>query len=129
VRLLLDTQVALWWLTANPRLSKSSRELMVSSPCSVSVASVWEVDLKHRLGKLPIAPVRFRDEMRSAGATVLSITDEHVLTRVKGAESHRDPFDRLLLSVAEAENLVLLTADTALIALGREESRLPIQHA
>jgi PIN domain nuclease of toxin-antitoxin system len=129
VRLLLDTQVALWWLTASPRLSKSSRELMASSPCAVSVASVWEVDLKHRLGKLPIAPARFRDEMRSAGATVLSVTDEHVLTRVKAAESHRDPFDRLLLSVAEAENLVLLTADTALIALGGQEPRLPIRRA
>ena len=129
MRLLLDTQVALWWLTASPRLSKSARELMASSPCAVSVASIWEVDLKHRLGKLPIAPSRFRDEMRSAGATVLSVTDEHVLTIVKAAESHRDPFDRLLLSVAEAENLVLLTADSALIALGRQEPHLPIRHA
>jgi PIN domain nuclease of toxin-antitoxin system len=51
---------------------------MVSSPCVVSVASIWEVDLKHRLGKLPIAPRRFRDEMRSAGAIILSVTDEHV---------------------------------------------------
>jgi PIN domain nuclease of toxin-antitoxin system len=92
-------------------------------------ASVWEVDLKHRFGKLPIAPARFRDEMRSAGATVLSITDEHVLTRLKAADSHRDPFDRLLLSVAEAENLVLLTADAALIAMGRQEPRLPIRNA
>lgn len=129
MKLLLDTQVALWWLTASSRLSKSSRELLVSSPCAVSVASVWEVDLKHRLGKLPITPLRFRDEMRSAGATILSVTDEHVLTRVQAAESHRDPFDRLLLSVAEAENRVLLTADTALIALGRQESRLPIRRA
>lgn len=129
MRLLLDTQVALWWLTANPRLSKSTRKLMVSSPCAVSVASVWEVDLKHRLGKLPIAPARFRDEIRSAGAAVLSVTDEQVLTRVKAAEGHRDPFDRLLLSVAEAENLVLLTADSALIELGGQDPRLPIRHA
>lgn len=129
MRLLLDTQVALWWLTASPRLSRSSRELIASSPCAVSVASVWEIDLKHRLGKLPIEPARFRDEMRSAGATVVPITDEHVLTRVKAAESHRDPFDRLLLSVAEAENLVLLTANAALIALGRREPRLPIRNA
>ena len=129
MRLLLDTQVALWWLTASSRLSKSSRELMVSSPCAVSVASVWEVDLKHRLGKLPIRALRCRDEMRSAGATILSVTDEHVLTHAQAAESHRDPFDRLLLSVAEAENLVLLTADTALIALAREGSRLPIRQA
>jgi PIN domain nuclease of toxin-antitoxin system len=70
VRLLLDTQVALWWLTASPRLAKSSRGLMVSSSCAVSVASIWEVDLKHRLGKLPITPLRCRDEMRSAGATI-----------------------------------------------------------
>jgi PIN domain nuclease of toxin-antitoxin system len=102
---------------------------MVSSRCAVSVASIWEVDLKHRLGKLPIAAARFRDEMRSAGAMVLSVTDEHVLTIVRAAESRRDPFDRLLLSVAAAENLVLLTADTALIALGRQEPRLPIRHA
>ena len=129
MRLLLDTQVALWWLTASSRLSKSSRELMVSSPCAVSVASIWEVDLKHRLGKLPITPLRFRDEMRSAGATILSVTDEHVLTRVRAAESHRDPFDRLLLSVAEAENRVLLASDSARIALGRQESHLPIRRA
>jgi PIN domain nuclease of toxin-antitoxin system len=129
MRLLLDTQVALWWLTASPRLSKSSRALLTRSLCAISVASVWEVDLKHRFGKLPIAPARFRDEMRSAGATVLSITDEHVLTRVKAADSHRDPFDRLLLSVAEAENLVILTADAALIAMGRQEPRLPIRNA
>jgi len=56
---------------------------------------------------------------------VLSVTDEHVLTGVKAAESHGDPFDRLLLSVGEAENVVLLTADTARMALGRQEPRLP----
>ena len=129
MRLLLDTQVALWWLTASPRLSKTSRELMAGSACIVSVASIWEVDLKHRLGKLPIAPRRFRDEMRAAGAVILSVTDEHVLTVLKPAETHRDPFDRLLLSVAEAERLVLLTADAALIALGRKEAHLPLRRA
>ena len=127
MRLLLDTQVALWWLTASPRLSKAAREQMTSSPCVVSVVSLWEVDLKHRLGKLPISPRRFRDEMRSAGAVVLAITQEHALTALKSADAHRDPFDRLLLSVAEAESLILLTADSALIALGREEPRLPLK--
>lgn len=129
MRLLLDTQIALWWLTASPRLSKTSRELVARSPCFVSVASIWEVDLKHRLGKLPIAPARFRDEMRSAGAAILSVTDEHVLTRVKAAEKHRDPFDRLLMSVTEVENLVFITADAALIALKRKEPHLSILEA
>lgn len=129
MRLLLDTQVALWWLTASPRLSKASRELMARSPCVVSVASIWEVALKHRLGKLPVSPRRFRDEMRSAGASIVSVSDEHVLTAVDFSEAHRDPFDRLLLSVAEAEHLVLLTADNALITLARKEPRLPIRSA
>lgn len=129
MRLLLDTQVALWWLTASPRLSKASRELMAGSPCVVSVASIWEVALKHRLGKLPVSPRRFRDEMRSAGAVILSVSDEHVLTLVSLSEAHRDPFDRLLLSVADAEHLILLTADTALIALARKEPRLPLRSA
>ena len=129
MRLLLDTQVALWWLTASPRLSRASRELIVGSGCVVSVVSVWEVDLKHRIGKLAVPPHRFRDEMRDAGAAILALTDEHVLTRVGLPRAHSDPFDRLLLSVADSERLILLTADTALIALGQSDSRLPIKGA
>ena len=126
-RLLLDTQVALWWLAASPRLSTASRELMASSPCVVSAASIWEVDLKHRLGKLPVPARRFRDEMQAAGAAILSVSDTHVLTAVKLPRDHRDPFDRLLLSVAVAEHLVLLTADAALVDLARSVPQLPVR--
>jgi len=105
MRLLLDTQIALWWLTASSRLVKASRDLMARSPCVVSVASVWEMMLK------------------------LSISDDHVLGTADVPDRHRDPFDRLLLSVAQAEHLVLLTADEALIALGQTEPRLPIRAA
>ena len=129
MRLLLDTQVALWWLTASPRLSKASRELVAGSPCAVSVASIWEVALKHGLGKLPVSPLRFRDEMLAAGAVILSVSDEHVLTAADVADTHRDPFDRLLLGVALAEGLQLLTADTALAALAEAQPRLPIREA
>lgn len=129
MRLLLDTQVALWWLTASRRLSKASRDLMARSPCVVSVASIWEVTLKHGLGKLPVSPLRFRDEMRSAGAVILSVSDEHVLTAADLAARHRDPFDRLLLGVAQSEDLVLLTADVALLALAGGEPRLPLRGA
>ena len=127
MRLLLDTQVALWWLTASPRLSKASRELMSASPCAVSVASIWEVALKHGLGKLPVSALRFRDEMRSAGADILSVSDDHVLATANLAVTHRDPFDRLLIGVAHSEDLVLLTADDALIALAVKEPRLPLR--
>ena len=127
MRLLLDTQVALWWLTANTRLSKASRALITGSPCAVSVASIWEVAIKHRLGKLPVSARRFRDEMRSAGALILSVSDEHAVATADLSLAHSDPFDRLLLSVAETEHLILLTADEALIALAQQDHRLPLK--
>jgi PIN domain nuclease of toxin-antitoxin system len=127
MRLLLDTQVALWWLTASPRLSKPSRELIAGSPCAVSVASIWEVDLKHRRGKLSIPARRFRDEMQAAGAVILAVTDAHVIAAALLPEQHTDPFDRLLLNVAAAEHLVLLTADAALLALARKAPQLPLR--
>ncbi len=112
-----------------PRISQLSRVNGQFAVCCIGRERLERLISSNRLGKLPIAPARFRDEMRSAEASILSVTDEHVLTSVKAAESHRDPFHRLLLSVAEAENLVLLTADTALIELGRHEPRLPIRRA
>ncbi len=129
VRLLLDTQVALWWLTASPRLSKASRRLIAGSSCAISVASIWEVAIKHRLGKLPVSARRFRDELRSGGALILPVSDEHALVTADLPYAHGDPFDRLLLSVAKVEHLVLLTADAAMMALTEAHPRLPLKEA
>ena len=129
MRLLLDTQVALWWLTASRRLSAVSRELIAGSSCVVSVASIWEVAIKHRLGKLPVPPRRFRDEMRSAGAFILSVSDEHALATADLPIAHSDPFDRLLIGAAQVEQVTLLTADRTLIAFAIENPRLPIRGA
>jgi len=57
------------------------------------------------------------------------VSDEHAIGTAELANAHRDPFDRLLLSVAEAEQLMLLTADKALIALAEENPRLPLKGA
>ena len=129
MKLLLDTQVALWWLSASPRLSKSSRVLMGTSASIVSVASIWEVAIKHRIGKLPVAPARFRDEIRDAGMTVLSVSDEQVVADSPLPPSHTDPFDRLLVAIAIAEQVSLLTADADLVAFGKQDPRLPIRAA
>ena len=118
MRLLLDTQVALWWLTGNKRLTKPIRAVIAESDCYLSVASVWEVAIKHRLGKLPVAPQIFRDEMAAAGATMLPIADMHAIATSGLEISHGDPFDRLLLASARIEHLILLTADAALLAQG-----------
>ena len=129
MRLLLDTQIALWWLVASPRLSRSYRDLIATSSCVVSVASIWEVAIKHRLGKLPISPRIFRDETQNAGATLLPIADVHAIATTDVPLGHKDPFDRLLLATAQTEHLVLLTGDEGLLRLARLEPTLPVKPA
>lgn len=117
MRLLLDTQVALWWLAGDRRLVKAARAEIEAAECFLSVASVWEVAIKHRLGKLPVAPRVFRDTMADAGATIVPVIDEHAIREATLDISHSDPFDRLLIAVAVTEQMTLLTADARLQAL------------
>ncbi len=110
-RLLLDTHVALWWLTAHPRLDEATRTLIAESECLLSVVSVWEVAIKYKLGKLPVAPVALLAAARAAHIGLLSVTPEHAVATVALPLLHGDPFDRLLLAQAGHEHLHLLTAD------------------
>lgn len=114
MNLLLDTHVALWWLAGSPRLKRKQREQLATSSCAVSVASLWEVAIKHRLGKLAVSPLVFRDEMRNAGAAILSVSDAHALACARLPTGHGDPFDLLLLATAKEERMRFVTADLAL---------------
>ncbi len=115
MRLLLDTQVALWWLVGAKRLSAAARRRMAASSCVVSAASVWEIAIKHRLGKLPVAPERFRDAMVDAGAVLLPVSDEHAIASAAVVLPNDDAFDRLLVAVARYEGLHFATADSDLV--------------
>ena len=114
MRLLLDTQIALWWLVGSARLKRAVRERIAAAECFVSVASVWEVAIKHRIGKLPVAPGIFAREMRDGGAVILPVSDAHATAYARLPAGHGDPFDLLLLAVAQTERLQFLTADAAL---------------
>jgi len=114
MKLLLDTQVALWWLRGDRRLVKATRALIEAAECFISVASIWEVAIKYRIGRLPVSPQIFRDFMARAGAKIVPITDEHAVQEAAFETSHPDPFDRLLLAVAVTEQMTLLTADSRL---------------
>jgi len=111
VKLLLDTQIMLWWLLGDSRLRQETRELMGTSACVVSVASIWEIAIKHRLGKLAVDPVSFRDETLAAGATLLAIDDAHVIETGRLPGIHEDPFDRLIIAQARTEALVAVSSD------------------
>ena len=111
--LLLDTQVALWWLVGSRRLGGPARELLAGSACVLSAASVWEVAIKHRLGKLPVGPALFRDRMIASGAEMLAISDMHAIETAALPRHHDDPFDRMLIAQARVEKLRAVSADKA----------------
>lgn len=118
MKLLLDTQITLWWLTGSKRLKPRVKRQIMEAACYLSVASLWEVAIKFQIGKLPIPPETYRLEMLNAGVTMLPILDTHVLALTQNDPNHRDPFDNLLLAVARAEQLKLLTSDARMLAVG-----------
>ncbi|AHE98702.1 type II toxin-antitoxin system VapC family toxin [Thioalkalivibrio paradoxus] len=77
----------------------------------VSVASIWEVAIKHRIGNLAVDPASFRDESLAAGATLLAINDAHVTETARLPGIHADPFDRLMIAQARIEALVAVSSD------------------
>ena len=111
MRCLLDTQVMLWWLLDDPRLGAESRQLLATKPCLVSVASIWEVAIKHRIGKLEVSPIVFRDQSIAAGADLLPVVDSHVIETAQLPMLHQDPFDRLLIAQARVEGLMAVSSD------------------
>ena len=110
--LLLDTQIALWWFIGSKKLKASTLEILEKSRCLVSTASIWEVAIKHRLGKLEINPVVFRDEFLNAGGQILNISDAHAIHTADLPDVHNDPFDRLIISQVQLEGLTAITADS-----------------
>jgi PIN domain nuclease of toxin-antitoxin system len=119
VRLLLDTQAALWWLSADDRLGEeAARHLRDdTNQFLLSAAVVWEVAVKRSLGKVQ-APPDFAATMLSGGAHGVPVTVEHAAAVERLPWHHRDPFDRILVAQAEIEQATLVSRDEALAAYG-----------
>lgn len=120
MRLLLDTHVLLALLDGRAGTLGHGIERVVESDGHaffVSVASLWEISIKWRLGKVPLAvpPAHLPEILTDTGLSTLPITAEHVLSAVEPEPLARDPFDRLLLAVCQSEDLRLVTVDRALI--------------
>ena len=121
MRLLLDTHVLLWALADSPRLSIKARDLLTDSDneCWVSSASVWEIAIKTRLGKIPLGlPLASLEQaIDRAGFRPLDVTMRHAVA-LEGVDTpHADPFDRLLLAQCEVETMRLLTSDKVLAGM------------
>jgi PIN domain nuclease of toxin-antitoxin system len=123
VKLLLDTHVWLWWNTEPERIESNAR-VQISDPGNdvfLSAASVWEMAIKSRLGKLPLPePVATYVARRLSrdGIHAVPVTCEHAAAVEALALVHRDPFDRLLVIQARQEGMQLLTVDEQVLAYG-----------
>jgi PIN domain nuclease of toxin-antitoxin system len=116
MRVLIDTHVFLW-LFADIKISQKIKDFLLdtkSNEIYVSHVTAWEISIKYGVGKLklPEVPELFvPDRIRRAGFLQLPIKLAHVLSVHGLPPIHKDPFDRLLVSQAKAENLTILTAD------------------
>jgi PIN domain nuclease of toxin-antitoxin system len=113
MRLLLDTHIFCWWYYEPEKLSPIAIEAINSADeVFVSSASIWEIAIKVRLGKLQADPQELFDQIKSNDFQELPVLSRHALLVAKLPLHHSDPFDRLLIAQAIAEPLNLLTVDT-----------------
>lgn len=115
MRLLLDTHIFLWSISDDERLSRKARsKIMQAADVYVSSASIWEVAIKVKLGKLQADVLKLVEAITSSGFVELPVTAYHAATVATLADLHRDPFDRILIAQALSEPLTLLTGDAQL---------------
>jgi PIN domain nuclease of toxin-antitoxin system len=123
LQVLLDTHALLWWLTDHPSLPAAVRKVLEqkSNRIYVSAASAWEISTKVRLGKLDVAAGLARDfpgYLEREQFLSFPITVEHAARAGMLPGPHRDPFDRMLAAQAQAENMPIVSSDTAFDAFG-----------
>jgi PIN domain nuclease of toxin-antitoxin system len=122
MRLLLDTQIALWALTGSKRLGKAACDL-IEDPANevfVSTATVWEIAIKHALGRgdMPVSGTRAVALFGQAGYRELPVSWRHAATVEGLPDIHADPFDRILLAQAMSEPMRLLSRDATVVRYG-----------
>jgi PIN domain nuclease of toxin-antitoxin system len=114
LRLLLDTHALLWSFSGVKKLSQKAWDAVGdnANDIYVSAASAWEIATKFRIGKLPQAEpfvYTFEESLRKMSFKELAVTVGHAQRAGLLAGVHKDPFDRILIAQAQAENLLLVS--------------------
>jgi PIN domain nuclease of toxin-antitoxin system len=123
LRVLLDTHALLWWLSDDTALPRTARKIIAETKNTVlvSAASAWEIATKVRLGKLPTAANLVSDfcgQVQREGFDLLVISADHGIRGGLLPGPHKDPFDRMLIAQAHAENLPVITNERVFEAYG-----------
>ena len=117
MKLLLDTHIFLWYITADSRLPMLFRDAIREPKNEVylSVVSLWETIIKFNLGKLPLPQspeIYIPKERRQHQIKSLSLHENAIKELANLPVLHRDPFDRILICQTSADNLTIVTVDT-----------------
>jgi PIN domain nuclease of toxin-antitoxin system len=128
MNILLDTHIALWAITDDPRLSNEARQIINNPQATVwvSVASVWEIAIKHALGRgdMPVSSQEASRYFLESGYRFLSIEARHTWAVESLPAHHQDPFDRLIVAQAISEPMRLLTRDPQVAQYGESIVRV-----
>ncbi|MGH7908317.1 MAG: type II toxin-antitoxin system VapC family toxin [Thermodesulfobacteriota bacterium] len=118
MRLLLDTNALLRWLSEQSKLSRAAWAA-IQGPANevfVSAASAWEIATTQRIGKLTLSEDAIRslpEDIEEAGFTFMDISFRQALLAGRLPISLRDPFDRIIIAQAKSENMTVITSDRA----------------
>ena len=131
MRVLIDTHYVLWAAINSKRMESWARKLIadLDNEILVSAASVYEISLKVRLGKLPEA-VEFESDLVAniesrLGYTLLPLEPESMMRAARFENPHADPFDRMIAAQAIQNNLALLSTDPKLDVFGVRRLKKP----
>lgn len=120
MRLLLDTHILLWYLEGHPNLLQAQRQQIEDrrNQVAVSAVSLWEMTLKISIGKLDLMDdlATIEGILRQQGIRILPIQTAHLQRLLELPFHHRDPFDRLIIAQALAEEMTLVSDDAAFAA-------------
>lgn len=124
----MDTHLLLWAAGQPQKLSRKARRLLEDpgSQLWFSAASLWEVAIKHGLGRddFRIEPHRLRRALIDNGWHELAISSEHAVATLNLPPIHKDPFDRMLIAQAHVEGVTLATSDDVLARYPGQIQRL-----
>jgi PIN domain nuclease of toxin-antitoxin system len=109
MKLLLDTHAFLWLMYNSQKLSPLAREACQNNnnQLYLSIASVWEMQIKHQLGKLELSDSlekMVEEECQINGLQILSIKLNHISALYNFPFYHKEPFDRILIAQTKVEN-------------------------
>jgi PIN domain nuclease of toxin-antitoxin system len=115
--LLLDAHALLWWLADDPQLEPAAARSIADpeNDVLVSAATVWEIEVKRRAGRLQ-APTELLDAIRQSGMDTLPITAADAMSAAALPMRHGDPFDRMLVAQAQRLDALIASRDRALHA-------------